>query len=89
MEHTEKCGNAVLNDGKKCLNDYKKHLIAASKLDDKDKMMKHLCCGVKDVPPCIQKKMKEKGDAICSEKNIDFFKTIKDSMKEEVQSDTY
>ena len=86
VEHTEKCGNAVLNDGKKCLNDYKRNLIAASKLDDKDKIKKILCCKIKDVPPCIQKKMKEKGDSICNEKDIQWFADVKESMKEEMVS---
>ena len=86
VKHSEKCGNAVLHDGKNCLNEFKKYLMVASNLEDKDKIMKIMCCKIKDVPPCIHKSMKEKGDAICSEKDIEYFKTVKDAMKEEMTS---
>lgn len=39
---------------------------------------------VKDVPPCIEKAMKAKGDAVCNEKDIDYFKKMKEAMKEEM-----
>jgi len=88
VEHTEKCGSAVLSDGKKCLNEFKKKLMGATKLDEKDKIKKIMCCKIRDVPPCIEKSMKEKGDAICSEKDIDYFKKVKNAMKEEMVQDT-
>lgn len=39
---------------------------------------------IKEVPPCIRKSMKEKGDAICSEKDIEYFHKVRETMKEEV-----
>lgn len=86
IEHSDKCGNAVLDDGKKCVKEYKKNLLAAAKLDDKDKILKVMCCKIKDVPTCIHKAMKEKGDTVCNEKDIEYFKKVKNAMKEEMAS---
>jgi len=84
LVHSEKCGNAILPDGKKCLNEYKKHLMVAHKLDDKDKIKKIMCCKIKDVPACLEMRMKEKGDEICNEKDMEYFKKVRHALKEEL-----
>ena len=67
----------------------------------------YLYSKIKDVPPCIQKAMKDKGnvsissipqelskltnlntctgDTVCNEKDIEYFKNVKNAMKEEVR----
>lgn len=87
VQHAEKCGNAVLSDGKKCLNDYKRNLISASNLDDKDKIKKVMCCKIKEVPKCIKKAMQAKGDDVCNEKDQEYYTRVKNALKEEMMQD--
>lgn len=84
LRNVSKCGNAVLADGTECLANYKKVLASAEKLNDKDKMLKMMCCRVHDIAPCVKARMQEKGEAVCSSKNIDYMGKMEQSFRQEL-----
>ncbi|XP_027195629.2 uncharacterized protein LOC113790193 [Dermatophagoides pteronyssinus] len=78
------CANSVVQDTKQCLKNYRMLVFAANKLDDKNKIMRILCCKSRKVAPCIGEAMKSKGTAVCSAKNIDYFKDVHQNIKQEM-----
>ncbi|XP_046912236.2 uncharacterized protein LOC124493199 [Dermatophagoides farinae] len=78
------CANSVVQDTKLCLKNYRMLVFAANKLNDKSKIMRILCCKSRKVAPCIGEAMKSKGNAVCSAKNIDYFREMHQNIKAEM-----
>lgn len=80
------CANAVIDDTMNCIGDYNKLVYAANKLTDKNKILRILCCKIREVVPCVGEAMKSKGDSVCPQKSIDYWKDLRGKIKEEMTS---
>lgn len=85
LKNIKDCGNAILSESReKCTKQYKKHLLTAAEMDDKEQIMKVMCCKVKDIAPCIKGVMDGKSE--CNEDNKKYVETVRKSIADELTS---
>ncbi|KAF7490477.1 hypothetical protein SSS_08366 [Sarcoptes scabiei] len=80
------CANAVVDDTYNCIGDYRRMVYVANKMDDKNKILRALCCKIREVGPCVGKAMKAKGPEVCPAASIEYFKKMRKNLKEEITS---
>ncbi|KAH9420189.1 hypothetical protein DERP_011523 [Dermatophagoides pteronyssinus] len=80
------CANSVVDDTYRCVGDYKKLVFAANKLQDKHKILRILCCKIRQTIPCVGKAMRAKGPSVCSKDDIDYMREMQQKVRLEMTS---